>query len=456
MRDLTLERKVTIFKSLAISKIVHLALVTNIPVSTIDLLIKIQKEFLWGKKKPKIKHETLCNDYENGGIKNVDIFFKIASLQCSWIRRLFDPNFHQWKVIPLALINKYLGKNFKFHSQLKLDKSYLSKFPNYYKEMFLRWAKLFTSPVTVPSTIVSQCLWFNKEIQVGNKCIYFSKFAEKDINFLSQYLNSAAKLKSWEIFKEEYNLTEACRFQWLQIIHSIPKQWKERIASFDGNFESLLIKDHNLIKKHQVYSITRLDSKELYKLQIILRCKKPTSQSYFENYFKTDDFDWKKIYVIPRIVTIDTKQRAFQFKILNNILYLNKRLFLFGITKNSMCSFCKTQEETIMHSSYDCVHTQLLWKKLQTYLSSHLSIPTLTPQSAIFGFIDIEDFKIVNHILIIFKFCVYKSRNKINPNFEYLKHRITKVKNMEERISKNDPSKKRKFSKKWEILVNKF
>ena len=51
MRDLTLEGKVTIFKSLAISKIAHLALVTNIPVSTIDLLIKIQKEFLWGKKK---------------------------------------------------------------------------------------------------------------------------------------------------------------------------------------------------------------------------------------------------------------------------------------------------------------------------------------------------------------------------------------------------------------------
>ena len=75
---------------------------------------------------------------------------------------------------------------------------------------------------------------------------------------------------------------------------------------------NLLIKDHILIKKRQVYSITRLDSKELYKLQIILRCKKPTSQSYFENYFKTDDFDWKKIYVIPCIVTIDTKQRALQ------------------------------------------------------------------------------------------------------------------------------------------------
>ena len=84
-------------------------------------------------------------------------------------------------------------------------------------------------------------------------------------------------------------------------------------------------------------------------------------------------------------------------------------------------------------------------EKTTNLLSSHLSIPTLTPQSAIFGFIDIEDFKIVNHSLIIFKFSVYKSRNKINLNFEYLKHRITKVKNMEERISKNDPSKKEKI-----------
>ena len=43
----------------------------------------------------KIKNSTLCNNYENGGLKNVDIFPKVASLQCFWINRLFDNNFHQ-------------------------------------------------------------------------------------------------------------------------------------------------------------------------------------------------------------------------------------------------------------------------------------------------------------------------------------------------------------------------
>ena len=45
---------------------------TNVPTGTIKLLSKIQKEFLWGKI--KIKHDTLRNYCENGGLKSVDIF----------------------------------------------------------------------------------------------------------------------------------------------------------------------------------------------------------------------------------------------------------------------------------------------------------------------------------------------------------------------------------------------
>ena len=87
-------------------------MVTNVPSSSIDLLKNIQKAFLWSGKKPKIKHETLCNECDNGGLKCVDIISKVVSSQCSWMRRLYDNNFHQWKIIPLALIEKYLGKNF--------------------------------------------------------------------------------------------------------------------------------------------------------------------------------------------------------------------------------------------------------------------------------------------------------------------------------------------------------
>ena len=47
MRDLSLLGKITIFKTLALSKIILLALVTNVPTAATELLSKIQKEFLW-------------------------------------------------------------------------------------------------------------------------------------------------------------------------------------------------------------------------------------------------------------------------------------------------------------------------------------------------------------------------------------------------------------------------
>ena len=46
MRYLSIEGKITVFKTLALSKIIHLALVTDVPKSTILALNKIQKEFI--------------------------------------------------------------------------------------------------------------------------------------------------------------------------------------------------------------------------------------------------------------------------------------------------------------------------------------------------------------------------------------------------------------------------
>ena len=51
MRNLTLEEKITIFKTLAISKIIHLSLVTNVPTQIIN---EIQKEFIWNGSNPKL------------------------------------------------------------------------------------------------------------------------------------------------------------------------------------------------------------------------------------------------------------------------------------------------------------------------------------------------------------------------------------------------------------------
>ena len=92
-------------------------------------LKKTQKAFFWNNSSPKIKHETLC--------KNVDILSKIIALQCSWIIKLYDNYFHEWKLIPLYLIEKSFGTSFKFHSNLLFKSNKTKFFPSFYRQIIL-------------------------------------------------------------------------------------------------------------------------------------------------------------------------------------------------------------------------------------------------------------------------------------------------------------------------------
>ena len=191
---LSLEGRIITFKTLAISKIVYLAFLTVIPNSLIEELQKNQKTFIWHSSRPEISHKTLCNNFENGGLKHVDISSTIISLQCSWLRKIFDENFHEWKIIPSHLINKYFGKSFKFHSCLLFDCKLLIKFPKFYKNILFEWSSSFFASSELPSCILSNFLWFNKYILIEKKSIFFRDFSG---NYLitMEMLNLGAILK---------------------------------------------------------------------------------------------------------------------------------------------------------------------------------------------------------------------------------------------------------------------
>ena len=136
MPQFSLGRKITIFKSLTISKIVHLALLTLLPNSDLEELKQIQKIFLWRNKPAKIKHDKLCNNFTEAGVKSTDIKHKISALKCSWIQRLYNKNFHEWKLIPLRHI---FVKNFKFHSNLHIPSELICTFPSFYQDIIVSW-----------------------------------------------------------------------------------------------------------------------------------------------------------------------------------------------------------------------------------------------------------------------------------------------------------------------------
>ena len=206
------------------------------------------------------------------------------------------------------------------------------------------------------------------------------------------------------------------------------------------------------------YPSFSLVSKELYNISLCSMYEKPTSQSYYEKLLETTNLNWKEIYILSRKVSIDTNLRMFQCKILNNILFLNKLLFKCKKVPSPLCYFCNSADETALHIFYTGNITERLWNELQYFVSQYLYISEITPQSAFFGFFNIgnqqNNFLLINHFLLLFKYYLCMSRENGAVCFTRLELYLIKIKTIEQNISPYSSQKKEKCRKKWRVIEN--
>ena len=136
---------------------------------------------------------------------------------------------------------------------------------------------------------------------------------------------------------------------------------------------------------------------------------------------------------------------------------LTKSFLKFGKVTSPQSFFCKVHDETIIHLSYDCLIVKRLWNQLKSKLSNNLIFPISTPQSAIFGFWDLdtnEHFSL-KHLLLIFKMYIYNARITGYLNISHLLISITGMKDTEKKLCENDAKRRKKFNKKWKnVLIN--
>ena len=115
----------------------------------------------------------------------------------------------------------------------------------------------------------------------------------------------------------------------MQLINAIPSNWKN-IVKQNNDINTFTTTQHPFIRNSRVFTVQKATSKELYWILLTTVNHKPTLQKYFEKEFTDPSLDWKEIYMTPRIVSSNTYMKYFQYRILNNILFLNKNFFLFN------------------------------------------------------------------------------------------------------------------------------
>ena len=104
-----------------------------------------------------------------------------------------------------------------------------------------------------------------------------------------------------------------------------------------------------------------------------------------------------------------------------------------------LCSFCQSENETPIHLFHGCIKTNFLWSKLKGFLKAEIDLPVNTPQSAIFGFLNYENSSdFINHLLLIFKYYLFNSREHKKLSLEVLQKQIVKIDDTEKQICLND------------------
>ena len=125
----------------------------------------------------------------------------------------------------------------------------------------------------------------------------------------------------------------------------------------------LVVKDHHLLRGSRIITLEKLSSTEFYSLLISAIDHQPTSQKYFDNLFPNVELPWKEIYLTVVKATANSHLRCFNYKIINNELYLNKKFFQFGKTQSPLCSFYRTEAEKTLRVFHKCSVTTILWNR---------------------------------------------------------------------------------------------
>jgi hypothetical protein len=193
-------------------------------------------------------------------------------------------------------------------------------------------------------------------------------------------------------------------------------------------------------------------SKYLYnKLIDKLKCTTKKHEIKWNN--EIPNLDWRYIYQMPFLSTIDAKLRSFQIKFTNRIIPTNKLLFKQKIVNSTLCDFCCRDTETIKHMYYDCQHVQNLWTWIHTWLNEKEVEFNLNFQTACFGVQKkSRNDSLINMIILLAKYYIFKCKmeNSI-PKPDFFLMYVKERKMIEECIAETK-NKMNKHNQKWGAL----
>ena len=357
-RKLTLLGKITVIKTFALPKLIYPLTVLNSPSqATVKYINDIMYAFLWDNKPGKIKREILTKDYDQGGIKMIDLQKFINSLKCSWVKRLLETNDENpLKNIYLEHLNKYGGKLIFECNMSEIDINSYFKKNAFLKDILNAWRTIFKTQLT--SISYSSIIWNNSSIRSGHKPLFYRTWLEKGIQSYGDIFDLRTKtFYTFDMMQHLYGIPNTDYMKYLSLTNSIPPDAKLHIRDTNNTPPPTT----NMLNK---ILTCQKPTKLLYTYQIKLNEVEMKQTRKWETILEDRNIPWNKIFQLTLDTTVDNKLRNFNYKYIMRIVRTNKELFKFSLVNSTLCDFCSQTTETTYHLFWECSHTQELWRNI--------------------------------------------------------------------------------------------
>ena len=204
---------------------------------------------------------------------------------------------------------------------------------------------------------------------------------------------------------------------WAGLRHAVPREFKNNMTS-PTSLSSFVI-------NNDVFDITKKKSKHYYALLINKKAQFPSAFNKLQGEFHFSIDSLQKVFILPHNVALEPYVKAFQYKILNSILYTNTKLYKIGFSICNECTFCQSDLETLHHLLYSCPHSKTFWNEFEQYwFSITKERICLTKEDIIVGIIT-RSCPLLNYLLIIAKLYLWDCRrNQTLPNVMAFKCKV--------------------------------
>jgi hypothetical protein len=412
-RKLTPFGKITVIKSILISKITHLLIaLPDPPEQFISAIEREFESFLW-EGKNKIKRTVTYSKYKEGGLQMLNVRNFLSSLKLSWLRKLRSDS--DWRDFTLNLYPELIDID-------KLGTEYANTVMNrinnpFWKDVMKHYKKLGAKcQVANLNEFMAECIHYNVNICRGRNVVFVREWVREGIINIRHLLNERGDdFLLYQEFQTKYPNVGRTDFLVYQGIINAVKQYKRKVGvDVSNNFKIFENKVWFGIVKGNRYIQSMLNK----------TTDTPTAISRWNGKYNTN-LNWNKIFIHCFKTTVDTQLRWFQMRLIHRILPTERYLFVCKIVESSLCSFCNAEVESIEHLFCNCTTIRMLWNSLLQEIKRncvHAENLHFSEQLILFGTCErtVTD-RGLDLIILWTKFYIYKTKlQKRNANYNNL------------------------------------